>query len=255
MTWDEVPDALLLVIALSALLIWSWAVIDGRSWAAAWVSRGAGCVGGRAHLAFAVGASLVFLAIAEDVLRAADTEWVYLLDRQVERLGHAARLDPMMKGVAQSISFATGAGLGGLLVVATVILLWARRWRAAALLVLGTIGAVLLDLTLKDLFQVARPGIRTGPYRYGFPSGHTFVTLVAGGLLCWIYSRGRSGAAQLALYATAFVAAIMAGGARIVLNAHWLSDIVAGLALGICYLVAVLRAAERLALLHSKGSP
>ena len=253
--WDGWPDAVLLGMASSALLIGFWAVLDTRSWAAVWVSWAARGVGGRLRLALALGAILVFLAIAEDVVRAADTEWVYRLDRQVEGIGHVAKHNPTIKIVAEGISFITGMGLSALLIVAAGILLRAGRRTATGLLIVGTVGAWGLALGLKALFHVARPGTRPAvATSYGFPSGHALVTLVVAGLLCWIYSRGWSGAAQWALYAGALVAAIMAGGARIVLHAHWLSDIVASLALGICYLVAVLRAAERLSLLRSESS-
>src|SRR5439155_20256508 len=115
----------------------------------------------------------------------------------------------------------------------------------------GTIQVLLSDsvgagvgLGLDKLdFRVPQPSLSTwpeDPRGYGFPSGNTFVTVVAVGLLVWLCSRGLSRPARFSLYAAALLMASVTGAARIVLHAHRMSDVVGGLALGTVCLVMVM---------------
>jgi undecaprenyl-diphosphatase len=67
----------------------------------------------------------------------------------------------------------------------------------------------------------------------GFPSGHA--TAVAAFAVATIYLTGRSGlprAARLLIALVAVAAALAVGLSRMVLDAHWTLDVVAGFALG-----------------------
>jgi undecaprenyl-diphosphatase len=103
--------------------------------------------------------------------------------------------------------------------------------------VIGTGAAWLVSGLLKLGFGVVRPRSSLG---YGFPSGHALVTVVGCGLLLWTlaqllglsprFSRCCGGAIALGL---------IAGAARVVLDAHWVSDVIGGVAIGSVWLTLV----------------
>jgi undecaprenyl-diphosphatase len=101
-----------------------------------------------------------------------------------------------------------------------------RRWWlwGLALVVAPLIGEALQEL-------VGR--LRPQGLAHGFPSGHA--TAVAAFAVATIYLIGRSGlprAVRLLIGLVAAVAALAVGLSRMVLDAHWTLDVVAGFALG-----------------------
>ena len=235
----ELIDLALVLVAVALLAIGLWAAVDPRSCAATCVAWAARRVGGPRRLVVILLAAVLFAAVAEDAMWRDDQDWVVLLDRHADEVGREMGRDPAIRAVARAISFSTGAGLVGVLAVAGAMLVWAGRPRAAFILLLGTAGGWLADLVFKLVFRVPRPGrSHEAAFVYGFPSGHTFVTLIAVGLLVWICARRLPRPVRLALYAVGLAVAVVTGASRIVLHAHWLSDIVAALALGSLYLVA-----------------
>ena len=189
---DDLPKAVLLVVVATVGLLAAWIVVDRRGPTASatrrafrrspWPGRG---------LVLVLAVPLL-IAVAEDVVEREHHETVLQLDRRVrEAVRTTDRQDPIRTG-AGLVSWLTGPGL-----VAAVLILAAglagarRRWDAAAL-VLGTASAWLLSGGLKLLFGVMRPRAHHSFYeisRYGFPSAHVLVTIVAAGLLAWVFGR------------------------------------------------------------------
>lgn len=243
--WPELLDRILVVTVVALVAVGVGAFVYPRSSTAAWVARASRRVGGPRRLVVMLLSAILFAAVAEDVLWPDDKDWIALLDRHADVVGREMGRDPVIRQIAQAISFATGAGLAAVLAVAGAVLVWTGRRRGAVILLLGTAVAWLAVITFKLVFRVPRPGRSpVAAYVYGFPSGHTFVTLIAVGLLVWIFSRQLSRRLQLALYALGLAVAVLTGVSRIVLHAHWLSDIVAALALGSLYLAAAITWSE-----------
>ena len=116
--------------------------------------------------------------------------------------------------------------LPGILVLLAVSRHARRRWWlwGLALVVAPLIGEALQEL-------VGR--LRPRGLALGFPSGHA--TAVAAFAVATIYLTGRSGlprAVRLLIALVAAVAALAVGLSRMVLDAHWPLDVVAGFALG-----------------------
>src|SRR5262249_60069227 len=80
---------------------------------------------------------------------------------------------------------------------------------------------------------------------YGFPSAHVLVAVVACGLLAWTLSRGLATRDRRRLYLAAGVLAGLTATSRVLLDAHWLTDVIAGLAVGLVCLSVVLLAVAR----------
>jgi undecaprenyl-diphosphatase len=184
----------------------------------------------------------VFAVVAEDVLERERDDVVPMLDRVLRPVARAAARLPLVYAGAEAVGWLTGAGLG-LLVLVVAGVLYTRRRRADSLTVLlGTVGAWAMSGLCKIAFAVPRP--RPERWQYGFPSGHTFVTLVALGLLAWIAGRRASPARRAALMAAAVVGAVVTAASRLILDMHWLSDVVGGLAAGTVWLNATIAVAE-----------
>jgi membrane-associated phospholipid phosphatase len=125
------------------------------------------------------------------------------------------------------------------LAVGAVLLREGRAWDA--LWVVAGIAAIqLLTTAVKEAFERPRPVEGSAiplPSSWSFPSGHASASVVAAGLTALVVAE--RGHPQAAL-ASAVVAALAIGGSRIVLNVHYVSDVVAGFALGAAFLALLL---------------
>lgn len=111
------------------------------------------------------------------------------------------------------------------------------RPAVAAIAGLGIVGVS--TLILKGVFP--RVGIWGHPG--SFPSGHTGVAVVASGLVVYLLLPRRHWREPVAMGAAAIWGTIMAWG-RLVIETHWLSDVLAGWGIGMVALVAAIRLAD-----------
>jgi undecaprenyl-diphosphatase len=127
--------------------------------------------------------------------------------------------------------------------MAALLALWfwrrgAHYWLVACLVAVP--GGMLLNVALKHVFRRARPSFDDPLLTlatYSFPSGHTAAATVFYGLLaCYLVRRlpGWGGRA-LAVAAAVFMVALVAL-SRMVLGAHYLSDVLAATAEGAAWL-------------------
>ena len=103
------------------------------------------------------------------------------------------------------------------------------------------ITAVLVFI-LKEIFQRARPlDILINESSSSFPSGHAVVSVVFFGILAYlIFIRQRSKTEKIVAWIITILLMLIIGFSRIYLNAHWLSDILAGYCLGIFILITAI---------------
>lgn len=173
-------------------------------------------------LLVSLGSLLLFAGLAAEV-RALD--WNDL-DQQVFQ-GLSSR-EPWP--VASLITLA-GAWLGFLLTVVVLVWLWrSRRWDDLRVFCVVLLGAAFLPFLMKGSFCIPRPLLDGLPaaHGYSFPSGHTlFATCVYGYLGVRLWSRAWGlGLAVLTL-------PLLVAWSRLDLGVHWLSDVVAGLLVGV----------------------
>jgi len=122
-----------------------------------------------------------------------------------------------------------------LTVVALLALItgWRLGWRPAAL-VIAALGASAITTLLKHLVDRQRPtnGVELDP---SFPSGHTAWATALFGLIFMLAIRRRRyrAAAGAALIVTAM------GPSRLLLGVHYFSDVLAGYAVGLAWLLAL----------------
>ena len=144
--------------------------------------------------------------------------------------------------------FGNHATVTALVVLAVAALLVARhRALAARVAVASGLGGPVL-VGLKALFARARPaGGAVEATGFSFPSGHAWAATVLYGMLVylvWRLTPNPAWRAAAALVAAVLVVAV--GLSRVVLNVHYLSDVVAGWAAGAAWLAGVLALADAL---------
>src|SRR5437588_3112030 len=120
-------------------------------------------------------------------------------------------------------------------VMAVSILLFLRmRWkRAAAWMLLSGLGAAALDVTLKSMFERARPlpFFVPEPHSYSFPSGHALGSFCIYGVLAGLLTaRIRNRRIRVLIWVAAGLLGGMIGYSRIYLGVHWPTDVIAGYA-------------------------
>jgi membrane-associated phospholipid phosphatase len=126
----------------------------------------------------------------------------------------------------------------GVLVIGVVVgvVEWIRvrnRWIPAFLLVV-TLGDSIVTNTVKEIVARARPAIDPVAATLGpsFPSGHTSTAAAFFAALALLAGRRRTAGTRAALVGVAVGIAVAVACSRVMLDLHWTSDVVAGLALG-----------------------
>ena len=130
-----------------------------------------------------------------------------------------------------------------MLVSATLILLWfcvkkywriTVHWLATIVLVSGTVEVI------KKLFYSSRPGfLLHGPVTSSFPSGHTCLTVAFVGVLSMFVAQNLKPKGRRVLYIAATLMVFLVGFSRLYLTAHWLTDVVSSVLLGITLVLIV----------------
>jgi undecaprenyl-diphosphatase len=128
---------------------------------------------------------------------------------------------------------------------AVVAIFYYLQWRRAVCLFPITIaGAFVLNTALKLAFQRPRPpdtffGTPL-PATYSFPSGHAMLSACFFGIVAALVSpRLRSRASRVAIWIAAIILALAIGVSRIYLGVHYPSDVIAGYAASVVWIVTV----------------
>ncbi|MGO4327318.1 phosphatase PAP2 family protein [Cupriavidus sp. 2TAF22] len=133
-------------------------------------------------------------------------------------------------------------------------LAWRRAWVAAAYWVGALVGARACVMVLKLVLERSRPAsIYGGLESFSFPSGHATSSMVTYGFLAFLLCLRQPWRIRMPVVALTAVAVTLICLSRLYLGMHWLSDVLAGCALGLAWIVLLgcayltLHAPERLA--------
>lgn len=143
---------------------------------------------------------------------------------------------PATRRVLEDISLL--ASTQGVIVIGVVVAVieWFRVRSAwiPVFLVAVTVGDSVVTNTVKSIVDRARPAIEPVAARLGpsFPSGHSSTAAALFAALALLVGRGRSAGTRAALAGVAAGLAVTVACSRVLLDLHWVSDVVAGLALG-----------------------
>ena len=196
--------------------------------------------------ALLVGSLWAFMEVMQDVL-AGDplvrTDMAVFQLLQDLRTGWADRI---MVGITE---------LGDATVIIAVALAtllwlaWRRNWRGMIYETAAVAIASLFTSLLKITLHQSRPHpFAPAAATFSFPSGHTAVSMALYGFLAIIVAWEASRRWQLAIATSAGLLVAAIAFSRIYLGAHWLSDVLAGLAFGLAW-------ASLLAIAYLRRSP
>lgn len=182
-----------------------------------------------------VGAAWLFFGVLEDVING---DPLLLADSAIYHALQDLRSTP---GDAVMIAI-TELGDTKVVVAVTIVvllwLLWKRAWRTAAYWLVAIAGASALNTAIKVALHRARPGelLYSGWSAFSFPSGHSTVNVVLYGFLAFLIARDIRPAWRLAVALGAATLIFLIAFSRLYLGAHWLSDVLEGLAFGSAWL-------------------
>src|SRR5690348_14939336 len=151
-------------------------------------------------------------------------------------------------GVAVSL-IGSPVAMSVMATVVAILLAARRRWVLLGGWIGVFVGGSILDWTLKIVIQRPRP-IGAAAFLHGesfsFPSGHAMGSLFGYGMLAYLLARFwvRRRAWRLTIIIAAAVLIVAIGSSRLYLGVHYFSDVVAGYAAGLVWLVSCISGIE-----------
>lgn len=200
-------------------------------------------------LTVGIGLAVVWLfaeASAEVYESVVDRDGIAAIDQPV--LDAAVRLRTPTSA-EWATRFTDLGGTVGMPVIAVLVavglsLTW-RRWTPLVLMAIASAGSLVMTVTGKELTGRARPpqSLAVPPYETSasFPSGHTLNATVVLGLTAYllvIWLRRKRWRTAVLVVLGLFVLAM--GLSRTFLGHHWLTDVIAGWAIGLGWLATVI---------------
>lgn len=160
--------------------------------------------------------------------------------------GAAARINRLIAGdhtlvtVVKAVTWlGSDVALAAVIGAAAAYLALRKRWRLAVYLLVAGAGALVLDPVLKSLAGRLRPVV-AHPIASGtgdsFPSGHSLGSIVCYGAVLLVFLPAARGRWRPAVITVVITIVALVGISRILLGVHYISDVIAGWAIGIAWL-------------------
>ena len=176
------------------------------------------------------------IAVMEDLLTG---DPLVRADVAIHRFLQSLRTEPADAVMVTITALGDGIVIAAAAAALIGTLLWQRAWRLA--LAAGTTiaaTAVLVPI-MKLLLHKPRPiTIYRGAEAFSFPSGHTAMTAVVFGIAAVLAARRLSFGMRLAVFGLYALWVGLVGFSRIYLAAHWPSDVLGGLFMGLALVAA-----------------
>ncbi|MEO8387477.1 phosphatase PAP2 family protein [Polaromonas sp.] len=179
-------------------------------------------------------AGWLFLGVLEDVL---SKDPLVQLDLAVFHFLQSLRTESMDRLMIVITEMGSVGVILPLVVVVVAWLAWRRSWRTAGYWIAVTAFAEVLVQLLKVTLGRHRPiDLYVGMERFSFPSGHAVLSTVILGFLAFLLSRCETLRIRLLIGAATAIAVTLIAFSRLYLGAHWLSDVVGGICLGLAWI-------------------
>ena len=186
-----------------------------------------------------------FGILVEDVMTG---DPIVQLDRRIAESLHA-QATPALTEVFRAVTLlGNAAAVVGVGLVAGAVLVHRRRYADAVLVAAALAGAEALTVAMKLGFERERPFFPdplATETTFSFPSGHASVSVAVYGALAYlIAARVPSRRTGATVVAAAGVLVLAIGFSRLYLGVHYLSDVLAGFAAGLAWLLLCILAVE-----------
>lgn len=190
-------------------------------------------------LAAAVGALIFFGWLTDEVLEGETRQFDEVTRDAIHQLA-----SPLLTTIMRGLSFVGSTlalTIGTIIVVVRFALL---KWRREAkLFAITMVGAGLLNVTLKHAFKRPRPVPffnLTAPETYSFPSGHSLTSACFFGALAAILTaRVKSRRVRVIVWVMCTLMFVLIGFSRIYLGVHHTTDVIAGFAAALIWILVV----------------
>ena len=187
----------------------------------------------------------LFGVIAEDVVRDAP---LTIVDREVALRLHE-HATQQSTGWMISASFLASPGMIGVATTVAAFVFFSRRWWYRLLALALTVpGGLVLNLFLKSAFERQRPQFDEPLVKladFSFPSGHAMMATLFYGLLIVVASVHIKSRPVRALTIAGLCGVILLiGFSRLYLGAHYLSDVLGAMTMGVAWLALCVTAVD-----------
>ena len=185
----------------------------------------------------------LFIGLVEDVVRSDSIVAIdYFVSQQMSLLSETGIVYFFIP-----ITSLASTPITCLVVLLTAILCWFVRQRYIIIgLLIAVIGSTIFTFLTKMIFQRARPiDILLLERTYSFPSGHATVTIALYGFIAYVAIRfSQRFAVQVRIMILTLLLTMMIGLSRILLNEHYLSDVLGGYLVGVLWLMVAISVTE-----------
>ncbi len=180
----------------------------------------------------AAGAVILFALLADVVAEGATRRF----DLSVVHYFHVHQPLWMHVPLMDVTWLANGPTIAAILSLTVFLLILMKRfWPDGGILAIAGLGGWGFVQLVKAVYHRPRPNyaVDTG---YSFPSGHSFLSTVIYGMLAYYLTLNMERRAQRFIWCVAILMVLMIGSSRVLLGAHYPSDVLAGFASGAAWL-------------------
>lgn len=185
----------------------------------------------------------LFIGLVEDVVTSDSIVAMdYFVSQQMSVLS-----DSLIVSFFIAITSLASTPITCLIVLLTGSLCWVIRQRCLVIgLLIAVIGSTLFTFISKLLFNRVRPqDILLFEQTSSFPSGHATVTIAMYGFIAYMAIRfSRDFSRQIRILVLTLFLSVLIGLSRIVLNEHYLSDVLGGYLVGVLWLTVAISVTE-----------
>lgn len=182
-----------------------------------------------------IGAAWLFLSVLEGVVTG---DPLVRLDQSLFQFLQGLRTPWGDRAMVLITELGDGVTISVVAVAVLAWFCWQRQWRTAgywvAAIGFGEIAAKAIKLALQRPRPIGQ--LYDGLSTYAFPSGHATMSMVAYGFLAALIASQVARQRRWIVYAAAVILISAIAASRLYLGAHWLSDVIGGLSLGLTWI-------------------
>ena len=180
----------------------------------------------------------LFAKMAEDVI---EKEYILVIDRWIDTYINALQTPLLTQFMVALTNFNGAMGIFIFSLFMILFLIYKKWYNDLLFYILSVFGANIAFVVIKMIVQRARPSSELLTIAtHSFPSGHaTMATAMSLAVYLIFVKRVHSIGFQTVLLIGCIVWPVIIAFSRVYLNVHWLSDVIAGIGLGLFWVTLI----------------